>query len=137
MPESPQTVNVPRERWEQLLAAPLRLAELQAADLFKAGDVAGAVQRLRDGAAQQEAMRARRPPSRRLPRRRRPSRGSARPPNRKPWANGSSRDMQARALDKSQTDPRTDLSRPFGLGPACAGSNPRLQASLDCNRRTQ
>ena len=118
MPESPQTVNVPRERWEQLLAAPLRLAELQAADLFKAGDVAGAVQRLRDGAAQQEAMRAAatiQPPA--------PSSAPPQPRQREatePQTMGERvvAHMQARALDKSQTDPRTDLSRPFGLGPA-------------------
>lgn len=57
-PMSDQVVNIPRERFEELASAPIQLAQMEAARMVGAGDVAGANRRIAEGVAQSAAMRA-------------------------------------------------------------------------------
>jgi hypothetical protein len=52
------SIQIPAARLEEFAAIPVRLAELEAAELVKRGDTAGAVRRLQEGLAQQAAARA-------------------------------------------------------------------------------
>lgn len=55
---SDQLVNIPRERFEELAAAPLRLSQVEAARLMQAGDVDGANRRLAQGVSESAAIRS-------------------------------------------------------------------------------
>ena len=51
-------VNIPVAHFEEMAAAPLKIAQIEAADMMRRGDVAGANQRIADGVAKSAAMRA-------------------------------------------------------------------------------
>lgn len=55
---SDQLVNIPMERFEELAAAPLRLAQVDAARLMQAGDLAGANRAIAAGISQSTAIRS-------------------------------------------------------------------------------
>lgn len=55
---SEQVVNIPRERFEEMASAPLRIAQMDANKLMQAGDVAGANRRLAEGVAESAAIRS-------------------------------------------------------------------------------
>lgn len=53
-----EQVNIPREQFEEIAAAPLRIAQMDANRLMQAGDVAGANRRLAEGVAESTAIRS-------------------------------------------------------------------------------
>lgn len=55
---SENVVNIPRERFEQLASAPLQLAQMEAADMVRRGDVLGATRHLQAAVEQDAARRA-------------------------------------------------------------------------------
>lgn len=58
MPPDNQLVNVPAAEFERIAAAPMTLARLDADDLLRRGNVAGASARLEAGLAESAAIRA-------------------------------------------------------------------------------
>jgi hypothetical protein len=50
--------NIPRERFEELAFAPIRLAQAEAVRMLQADDLAGAESRIAEGVAQSTAIRA-------------------------------------------------------------------------------
>jgi hypothetical protein len=54
----PELVNIPVSAYQELAKAPLRLAELEAAEMVRRGDVAGAIRHLSVAAEQSAAQRA-------------------------------------------------------------------------------
>jgi hypothetical protein len=57
MPD-PTVVNIPIAHFEEIAAAPLRLAQAEAAEMLRRGDAAGANARIAEGVAKSAAMRA-------------------------------------------------------------------------------
>jgi hypothetical protein len=111
---SDQIVGVPKEVFDQIAAAPLRLAQIEAADMMRRGDTAGANARIAAGVAQSAAIHAQAaasaPPAPAAP-------APAPPPPPAPRNLSEAfiaRYRQQQALLPSG-DPRQDMSLPFGL----------------------
>jgi hypothetical protein len=58
MPDPTSTVSVPQEEFDKMASVPLRLAQLEAAQMVRAGDVAGANARIAAGVAESAAFRS-------------------------------------------------------------------------------
>jgi hypothetical protein len=110
-----QVVNIPLAEFDRLAETPTRLAQLEAAELLKRGDTAGATARIAAGVAQSTAIRAQAqaPPA---PAAVAPAVQPALDPPPRNLGEAMIRHYRERqaALVRND-DPRRDMGQPFGL----------------------